>query len=228
MLNDLLSSLSGTVSGNSWAAPLAALAAGIITSITPCTLSQLPLVLGYVGREASPGKAFRLSVVYALGNAVTFTAFGIAAAMLGTLIGNASRWWYLFLGILMILMALQMWDIITIIPSTYLSAINKRRGYAGALVAGILGGVFSSPCSTPVLVALLSVAAGEGNALRGGLLLLLYSLGCTALAIVLGSSPALIRKLGANSSFRLVSRILSILLGAAVLAIGLYMLYLAF
>ena len=128
----------------------------------------------------------------------------------------------------MILMALQMWDIITIIPSTYLSAINKRRGYAGALVAGILGGVFSSPCSTPVLVALLSVAAGEGNALRGGLLLLLYSLGCTALAIVLGSSPALIRKLGANSSFRLVSRILSILLGAAVLAIGLYMLYLAF
>ena len=212
MLNDLLSSLSGTVSGNSWAAPLAALAAGIITSITPCALSQLPLVLG----------------VYAIGNAVTFTAFGIAAAMLGTLIGNASRWWYLFLGILMILMALQMWDIITIIPSTYLSAINKRRGYAGALVAGILGGVFSSPCSTPVLVALLSVAAGEGNALRGGLLLLLYSLGCTALAIVLGSSPALIRKLGANSSFRLVSRILSILLGAAVLAIGLYMLYLAF
>ena len=34
------------------------------------------------------------------------------------------------------------------------------RGYLGALVAGILGGVFSSPCSTPVLIVLLAIVAG--------------------------------------------------------------------
>ncbi len=228
MLDNLLSSLSESLSSASWLSPLIALAAGIITSITPCALSQIPLVLGYVGKEASPGKAFRLSLVYALGNAVTFTIFGIVAALLGTLVGNAGRWWYLFLGILMILMALQMWEIINIIPSTYLSAINRRRGYIGALIAGILGGIFSSPCSTPVLVALLSIAASEGGALRGGILLLLYSIGCTALAVVLGSSPSLIRKLGQKASFRAVSKALNILLGILVLAIGLYMLYLAF
>lgn len=228
MLDNLLATLSESVQNAGWLSPLIALAAGVITSITPCALSQIPLVLGYVGKEASPGKAFRLSLVYAAGTAVTFTAFGIAAAMLGTLIGNAGRWWYLILGILMILMALQMWEIISIIPSTYLAAANRKRGYIGALLAGILGGIFSSPCSTPVLVALLSIAASEGEVVKGGFLLLLYSIGCTALAVVLGSSPSLIRKLGMRKSFRTVSKALNIALGAIVLAIGLYLLYLAF
>ncbi len=228
MLDNILSSFSASIGTSGYLAPVIALAAGVITSITPCALSQIPLVLGYVGKEASPGKAFRLSLVYAIGTAVTFTAFGIAAALLGTLIGNARWWWYLILGILMILMAMQMWGIINIIPSTYLSALNRKRGYIGALCAGVLGGIFSSPCSTPVLVALLSIAATEGEVIKGGFLLLLYSIGCTALAVVLGSSPALIRKLGSKASFRAVSKALNIVLGIAVLLIGLYMLYLAF
>ena len=228
MLDSVLQRLSESIAESGWLSPVIALAAGLITSITPCALSQIPLVLGYVGKEASPGKAFRLSLVYALGTAVTFTAFGIAAALLGNLRGNASWWWYLILGILMILMALQMWGIVNIIPSTYLSAINRRRGYLGALAAGVLGGIFSSPCSTPVLVALLSIASADGEVIKGGMLLLLYSIGCTALAVVLGSSPSLIRKLGQKESFRAVSKALNILLGIIVLAIGLYMLYLAF
>ena len=228
MLDSVLQRLSESIAESGWLSPVIALAAGLITSITPCALSQIPLVLGYVGKEASPGKAFRLSLVYALGTAVTFTAFGIAAALLGNLIGNASWWWYLILGVLMILMALQMWGIVNIIPSTYLAAINRKRGYLGALVAGVLGGIFSSPCSTPVLVALLSIASADGEVVKGGMLLLLYSIGCTALAVVLGSSPSLIRKLGQKESFRAVSKALNILLGIIVLAIGLYMLYLAF
>lgn len=228
MLDGILASLSEAVGSAGWLSPVIAFAAGLITSITPCALSQIPLVLGYVGKEASPGKAFRLSLVYAAGTAVTFTSFGVAAALLGTLVGNAGRWWYFVLGTIMVLMALQMWGIISLVPSTYLAAANRKRGYIGALLAGILGGIFSSPCSTPVLVALLTIAGAEGEAARGALLLLLYSIGCTALAVILGSSPALIRKLGTKSSFHVLSSVLNALLGAAVLAIGLYMFYLAF
>lgn len=228
MLDGILTTLSDSISGSGWLAPVIALAAGVITSITPCALSQIPLVIGYVGKEASPGKAFRLSLVYAVGTAVTFTAFGVAAALLGTLIGNAARWWYLILGTLMILMALQMWGIVNIIPSTYLAAANRKRGYLGALIAGVLGGIFSSPCSTPMLVVILSIAGAEGEAIKGGFLLLCYSIGCTALAVLLGASPSLIRKLGQKESMRKASTVLNIILGILVLAIGLYMLYLAF
>ena len=228
MLDSLLTSLSESIAASGWLSTIIALAAGLITSITPCALSQVPLVLGYVGKEASPGKAFRLSLVYALGTAVTFTAFGIAAALLGTLIGNAGRWWYLVLGILMVLMALQMWGIINVIPSTYLAAMNRRRGYIGALAAGVLGGIFSSPCSTPVIIALLSVIAAEGTLMKGALLMLLYALGSSSLALILGFSPALIRKLGRSGKMHAVSSVLNAILGIAILALGLYMLYLGF
>ena len=228
MIESILRNMADMISQGGISAPLIAFIAGIITAVTPCSLSQLPLVLAYVGREESPSKAFRLSAVYSVGLAVTFTAFGAAAALLGNLIGNAGKLWYMILGALMVLMSLQILGIFNPIPSTYLSAANKRRGYRGALIAGILGGVFSSPCSTPVIIALLTVIAAEGTLARGILLMLLYALGSSALALVLGFSPALIRKLGRSEKMHSVSRVLNAVLGIAVLALGLYMLYLGF
>ena len=88
MLDSVLEGLSGLLANNA-AAPIAAFIAGVITSLTPCSLSQVPLVLGYIGKEASPKKAFRLALVYAAGSAVTFTAFGVAASLFGMLLGAA-------------------------------------------------------------------------------------------------------------------------------------------
>ncbi len=226
-MDSILESLSHLMTGSA-AAPIAAFIAGVITSLTPCSLSQIPLVLGYVGKEASPGKAFRLSLVYAAGSAVTFTAFGIAASLLGTLLGAAFSWWYIVLGIIMLLMALQIWGIINIAPSTYLAAKNRHRGYLGALIAGVIGGIFSSPCSTPVLIALIAMIAASESTVKGAVLMLLYSIGCTALSVALGSSPSLIRKIGQNDRMRKASKALSILLGCGVFIIGIVLLYLGF
>ena len=227
MLDSILEALSPMLE-SSVTAPIAAFLAGVITSLTPCSLSQIPLVLGYVGKEASPGKAFRLSLVYAAGSAVTFTAFGIAASLLGTLLGAAFSWWYIALGIIMLLMALQIWGIINIAPSTYLAAKNRHRGYLGALIAGVIGGIFSSPCSTPVLIALIAMIAASESTVKGAVLMLLYSIGCTALSVALGSSPSLIRKIGQNDRMRKASKALSILLGCGVFIIGIVLLYLGF
>lgn len=226
-MDSILESLSHLMTVSA-AAPIAAFIAGVITSLTPCSLSQIPLVLGYVGKEASPKKAFRLSLVYAAGSAVTFTAFGIAASLLGILLGAAFSWWYIALGIIMLLMALQIWGIINIAPSTYLAAKNKHRGYLGALIAGVIGGIFSSPCSTPVLIALIAMIAASESTVKGAVLMLLYSIGCTALSVALGSSPSLIRKIGQNDRMRKAAKVLSILLGCGVFIIGIVLLYLGF
>ena len=52
-----------------WFAPILALVAGIITSLTPCSLSSVPMVIAYIGGSAKKDtkKAFRLSVVMATG-----------------------------------------------------------------------------------------------------------------------------------------------------------------
>lgn len=229
-MTEILESLSKMIIESGWLAPLLALVAGILTSFTPCSLSSIPLVIGYVGGTGhrDTKKAFWLSVAFASGSAVTFTVLGVTASLAGRLIGTSATWWYLILGILMILMALQTWGVYEIIPSSYLISKNTKKGFIGAFLAGILGGVFSSPCSTPVLIALLAIVAGKGNILWGVLLLLLYSLGHGMLAIIAGTSVGLVQKLSASKKYGRASTVLKIIMGTLILIIGLYMFYLGF
>jgi cytochrome c biogenesis protein CcdA len=91
-----------------------------------------------------------------------------------------------------------------------------------------LGGIFSSPCSTPVLIALLALVAGKGSVLRGMLLLLLYSLGHGMLAVVAGTSVGFVRKLTLSEKYAKASGIIKIVMGTLIMILGLYMLYQGF
>lgn len=186
-------------------------------------------MIGYVGGTGTePKKAFRLSLVFAAGSAVTFTILGTLASLVGRLVGTSASWWYLALGVLMVLMALQTWEIFNFIPSTYLLSKSTRRGYAGALIAGILVGVFSSPCATPVLIALLAIVAGKGSVVWGMLLLLLYSIGHGVLTIFAGTFIGFVRSITQNEMYGKASQWVKWCMGAVILLMGFYMFYLAF
>ena len=230
MINQWLETLSALISQNMWIAPVIALLAGVLTSITPCALSSVPLIIGYVGGAGNNDtkRAFKLSLTFAIGMAVTFTALGTIASLLGKLMQTSGSWWYIALGVLMVLMALQMWELYNFIPPTYLTSKNTKKGYIGAFIAGILGGVFSSPCATPVLVVLLGIVARNGNVLWGILLLLLYSIGHSLLVIVAGTSMGFVKKLTQNKKYGTFSNILKFVMGLAILAIAFYMFYLGF
>lgn len=229
-MTGLLEHISILITETAWFAPILALIAGILASFTPCSLSSIPLVIGYVGGtgQKDTKTALRLSLVFVLGSAVTFTVLGVIASMAGHLIGNSGSWWYILLGALMVLMALQTWGVFEIIPSSYLISKSTKRGYAGAFIAGILGGIFSSPCSTPVLIALLAIVAGKGSIVWGILLLLIYSAGHGILAVVAGTSVGFVQKLNASEKYGKASTILKIVMGGAILLIGFYMFYLGF
>lgn len=230
MIDSWLNQIAGTMENMTWLAPLLSLVAGILTSFTPCSLSSIPLIIGYVGgvREQNTKKAFAYSAVFSFGTAVTFITLGIIATSAGKLMGNSSSVWYIILGILMTLMALQTWGIFNFIPSINLVEKNKRRGFIGAFIAGILGGIFSSPCSTPVLIVLLAIVAEKGNLLWGIFLMLLYSIGHSTLVMIAGTSIGFVQKLNSNQKYNKAGIILKVLMGLIILLIGLYMFWLAF
>lgn len=229
MISELLDTLSILIIENVWIAPLLALLAGILTSVTPCSLSSIPLVIAYVGGTSdNTKKSFKLSLAFALGSVITFTILGVSASLLGNLIGQSGKWWYLLLGVLMILMSLQVLGVYEFIPSTYLMSKSEKKGYIGAIIAGILGGLFSSPCATPVLIVLLALVAGNGSVIWGAILLLMYSIGHSSLVIIAGTSMGAVRKLIQSDKYGRFSSVLKYIIGILIALIGLYMFYLGF
>lgn len=230
MVDAWLDQIAMSIQNNIWIAPLLALLAGILTSFTPCSLSNIPLIIGYVGsvEKKNTKKAFRYSIIFALGTAVTFISMGLIATSAGKLLGNSSKIWYFVLGVLMMLMALQTWDIFQFIPSANLLSKSRAKGTIGAFIAGILGGVFSSPCSTPVLIVLLAIVAGKGSLLWGILLMFLYSIGHSILVVIAGTSISFVSKISADGKYNKLGTVLKAFMGTVIVLIGFYMFWLAF
>lgn len=216
---------------NIWLSFLLALLAGVISSFSPCVLSAVPLVMGYVGRSAGNDrkKVVTYSLAFCLGLVVTFTALGAAAAVMGQMLIAAGKWWYLFLGIFTTLIGFQLLGVINIGPKHCgVSGGNNRKGIAGAFLLGMAGGALSSPCATPVLIAILAFVAGQGNILWGILLLAAYAVGHCTLVFLAGISVGFVRSLSASPATERMGRVLKSILGLCALAVALYLFYLGF
>ncbi|MBQ1685644.1 MAG: sulfite exporter TauE/SafE family protein [Clostridia bacterium] len=231
-MDALLDKLSQLINVTPWLGPVAALVSGVLTSLMPCSLSTIPLIIGYVGGAGESGempssrRAFWLSLLFALGSAVVFCVFGLIASLIGGLLEKSEFWLHIAMGVLLVLMALQMWDVINIIPSgSSIMAKNRLTGWFGAFIAGVLAGVFASHCALPVVIALMAVAAGagKGSTLFGVLLLLFFSIGHAVLSVVAGTSVGFVQKLMASAKYERVSRIIRIVLGVFILLIAMYL-----
>ena len=229
-MNNILETMSELIKNNFWIAPLISLFAGIISSIMPCSLTTIPLIIGCVsGTQANSGKkAFKLSVFFSIGMAITFTTLGALASILGKYMQQGGSWWYILLGIIMIMMALQTFEIFTFVKPTNLQSKSTKKGIVGAFIAGILGGIFASPCSTPVLIVLLALVANSGNMIWGIFLLLIYSIGHSVLVIITGTCVGTAKKIMQSEKYGKFSSILKYILGTIILLIGFYMFYLGF
>ena len=163
--------------------------AGVISSASPCVLATIPLVVGFVGGYADGDrwKAFRYSLSFILGLSLTFTAFGAAAGLLGTMFGTLGGPWYLIAGSVALVMGGQIMGLYEIHLPLKRDFKPKRGGMVGSFLLGLFFGVVSSPCATPVLVVILTLVAGKGEVLYGTALLFCYAIGHCLLMLFAGT-----------------------------------------
>jgi cytochrome c-type biogenesis protein len=167
----------------SWPQLGLSLAAGSLTTLSPCVLPLLPLVVGGATQRN------RLApVAMGLGMATAFALIGLVVGTLGPLIGLDADHVRVAGAVLLILLALVFW-----IPAwserfaqwampLATSAQNASAGLdAGSLKgAFLLGGVLGlvwSPCSGPLLASALTLVVSEGGALPGALILGVFGVG---------------------------------------------------
>ncbi len=152
-------------------------------------LATIPLVVGFVGgyADGDRSKAFRYSLAFVLGLSLTFTAFGAAAGLLGTMFGTLGGWWYVAAGVVALVMGGQMMGLYEISLPIKRDFKPKQGGIIGSFLLGLFFGVVSSPCATPVLVVILTYVATKGQILYGTALLFTYALGHCLLMLLAGT-----------------------------------------
>ena len=174
---------------------------GVATSIGPCNVAMIPLVMAFVGGSQQVGRArsLALSSAFALGLAITLAVLGIVAAVVGGLIGGAvQRFWYYAVGTVCVIMGLHWLSVITLrLPDWAASSREKvkRRGIWGALLLGLVSGLAASGCATPALAAILMLVMSEGAIVYGASLLLVYGLGRGVPIIAIGTFTGVLKRL---------------------------------
>ena len=175
--------------------------AGLLTSLTPCTLSMLPIMVGYMGGYEAKGRfqAIAQSTWFALGLATTLAALGLIAGALGRVYGQVGLGLPIVVSILAILMGLNLLEALPIpLPSFGNNVDVTTMGVPLAVKSYLLGltfGLVASPCSTPVLATLLAWISTTGDPVLGGALLLAYTVGYVTPLVIAGSFTATLKKL---------------------------------
>jgi cytochrome c biogenesis protein CcdA len=197
---------------------------GLISAASPCVLAAVPLIIGYVGgySEGNKKKAVLYSLVFIIGLSITFTLLGAAASVMGQFLGFMGRWLYIGLAVIAILMGLQLMGIISIpLPFQKTRAV-KTKGLLGAFLLGLLTGMVSSPCATPVLAVILAYVSTQGDMVYGGSLLFVYALGHCALIFVAGLSVGLTDSIVGSKDARNFSLYAKKVSGALLVLVGIY------
>jgi cytochrome c-type biogenesis protein len=203
---------------------------GIVTSIGPCNLATVPLLVGYVGGTATPGRgrALTLSLAFAIGLATTFMLLGVAAALVGKAFTGLTNWGYYLLAAVCFVLALVMLGALDIQVPAEIVQLRTRigwKGLPGAFVLGLVSGLVASQCATPVLLAILTyVMVQQAAIVYGAALLFVYALGRGVPIVLAGTFTGVLKQMRQAGSW---SKALEV--GSAVLlaGIGLYFLWLA-
>jgi cytochrome c-type biogenesis protein len=218
---------------------LAALAAGVISFISPCVLPIVPGYISFVSGasltelknsvELDPERRRELfwrvagnSLFFVVGFSLVFVAMGASATYIGQWFAANRLVLARIAGAVIIVLGLHTMGLTPIKWLNYekrLQAQNKPMGVLGSFLVGLAFAFGWSPCIGPILAGVLVLAAQQETVGQGVLLLAIYSLGLGLPFIATGL--AIQRFLALFSRIKKHMKLVEITAGALLVVVGL-------
>ena len=173
---------------------------GLLLSLTPCIFPMIPILSGIIvghGNRITTTRAFLLSLSYVFASALTYTVFGILAALFGNnLQATFQQPWIIGLfSAVFVLLSLSMFGFYHLeVPKPIQAKLHNsserhRDGSLwGAAIMGALSSLIVGPCVAAPLAGALIYIGQTGDAILGGSALFALGLGMGMPLLLLGAS----------------------------------------
>ncbi len=219
-----------TVQTNIYLMFLASFIGGVVASISPCSLSILPLIIGYVGgySEQKPLKTFVQMIFFVIGSGLVFSLIGLFCALTGKIfVGNP--YFALIIASVILIMGLNLVGLLDIQLPVLIKEIPKNNFNNDFLYPLLLGAVFAiigSPCSTPILASIMAFSSISANIIQSVTMLFLFALGQGIIFILAGVITSEIKT--SSEKYYKISEIILKISGFLLILVSLFIYYKVF
>ncbi len=209
-MDNLIQTFSAYSAGNNFVLPIIliiAFFAGILSSLSPCSLGILPLIIGYVGgySKETNKKLFIQMLSFSLGLSLVLSIIGILCAITGRAFTSiASPIIIIIFASIILIMGLNLVGFLDIQFPTIIKKMPQNKTGSIFLYPFLIGTFFalaSSPCSSPILASIMALATISNNLIFSIALLFSFAIGQCVIIIVFAMFTSILKNRGSFAKY---------------------------